>query len=81
MRCRISVALMTAVVSHATVAAGVDIFHVAQNARAPAPIRVAADSQYLNWPEAMTFVADGRFLLVEGGYLPTTGSLHLFRLP
>jgi hypothetical protein len=42
---------------------------------------VLRDSQYLDWPDEMTFVADGRFLLVEGEYLPTTGSLHLFRLP
>lgn len=42
---------------------------------------VLRDSQSLHWPEAMTFVADGRFILVEGGYLSATGSLHLFRLP
>lgn len=42
---------------------------------------VLRDSQYLESPEAMTFVADGRFLLVEGSYLPAAGSLHLFRLP
>lgn len=41
---------------------------------------VVRDSPHLNWPDAMTFVADGRYILVEGGYLPTTGSLHLFRL-
>jgi hypothetical protein len=42
---------------------------------------VLRDSPRLDRPEAMTFVADGRFLLVEGGYLSATGSLHLFRLP
>jgi hypothetical protein len=42
MRCRIPVALMIALASHATVAAQVNVFDVAQNARATAPIRVAA---------------------------------------
>lgn len=42
MRCRISVALMIALASHATVASELDVFHVAHDARATAPIRVAA---------------------------------------
>jgi hypothetical protein len=46
MRCWIPVALMIALASHATAAAEVDVFHVAQNARATAPFRVAAAAPF-----------------------------------
>jgi hypothetical protein len=46
MQCRIPVALMIALGSQATAAAKVDVFHAAQNTRAPASIHVAAETPF-----------------------------------